>query len=72
MNYLCDYSSCWYNSDWRERERVRRRQLLLRLVQYYYHTAFISHHVSHQFGNAKAHINKHTQDKSITKIKINN
>ena len=33
---------------------------------YYYYTAFISRHVSHQFGNAKAHINKHTQIKSMT------
>ena len=33
----------------------------------YYYTAFVSRHVSHQFGNAKAQINKHTHVKSITK-----
>ena len=32
-----------------------------------YYTAFILHHVSHQFGNAKTHINKHTHIKSIAK-----
>ena len=36
----------------------------------YNYTAFISRHVSQQFGNAKAHINKHAHVKSITK-KIN-
>ena len=34
---------------------------------YYYYTAFISRYVSHQLGNAKAHINKQTNVKSITK-----
>ena len=34
-------------------------------IYYYFYKAFISRHVSHQFGNAKAHINKHTHVKSI-------
>ena len=41
-----------------------------RLSIYYYYIAFILRHVSHQFGNAKAHINEHTHVKSITKKSI--
>ena len=42
--------------------------LTIDIIHYYCsYTAFVSCYVCHQFGNAKAHINKHTHIKSITK-----